>query len=1270
MDEIEEKSNIVDLNIESTNDEPNNVEPDSNIPRTLPDLEINDSAPDSKENNENVNSPNFILDSEETKEKPLLTIKDNENFDKNTNENNNENNNDESNNNEQNNEKDESNGGELTDIVPGSVGNKIRHFEVIQEEKKKEKIPPVKMTRKAFRSRVNSTQVYKRESLALLASNADNKLRIQTVISQLFNNNEENTSNSNSNTPVTTRSSRINSFKNQLSNKEMTMETFLKKIRQNNGEIEEEDEENIKENETVITNNIKDEENIKENETVITNNIKDEENIKENETVITNNIKDEDDVKYNNNKSENIIENNENKNNIEVENTNNKNFNKCNKRNSRADLPSIISKNLEFQQCTSQNSPLRTTSNIPENEGLNENSGNNDNIEINNKVIENENVNIVNKSDINDESGFHEIKLDSKSSLKQPFHFQSQQNVNEYDKELDVKQSLSLSSNELIKSKTDCSLNKVDVIQPLDKQHVAVSDTQLNTMNSVKKFKTQFIKISSKKNSRANIKSIHVKGNGEHSNSNSQENMNPSLDSVSDDSVSSINNLNNTRKASSDQNNRHPIEVLPLKINTKMTSDTNLYRCKKNDMIMSSKSSKSFVAIPTVISKKQLNKNSKPVEMRHITKKSSISTISSHSDDESISSPISAPVNDKLSSPANEKRLSRLNEYDTDILYEYFEEESLDDIINSESLSIRSLSVDSTRTQNNKPNSLSIKTNVKHNVPGLGSNDIMTSGVTPLDQVYNSISEELEQRLCKTVRHSILQRVDSNNFMIPINILYEKYYKTQVIYVERKMTIEEVLQQALNSINIYEDYGNYDLLQVFGFEDIIEEEEENNIAEENETKKNESDEEKSNSSLECNGKYQNVLDPTENVESILENTFSGSNRKTNNILTFRIRKKSSTMKLQIYLEEEKKYYKVMVTKKTTCSDVIKALLFLINEPYSENNWYIQRKHLDNYEEGKDILELTDTLYNKEEKIKYILKRKNSKQMSKLANLLGVTDESDLHNIVDNKESKKKKDKDKASKSTNELIKFEPLKDSCDTLNEYSEENSELFSRILSLDKEEIYRIYLRNKKLNNNKKKLEKKKCGSLDQLNLNSGSSSSIKEGERFSSQVFNIFKSKKEKRLSKLRDSMGTGSMPALSLLKDDNSKDSKDDLTKYDENGTKEFSSSNNDLLEPGKRAKKLGNFFGVNPYQRENTELNNIIRKNYNSKKAMDNAQQFVVIRVYFANFSFTTVNMSINDTCKTLKKILCEKLGVKESDEGLYQIYEFTQKNGCKSKRSS
>jgi len=66
-----------------------------------------------------------------------------------------------------------------------------------------------------------------------------------------------------------------------------------------------------------------------------------------------------------------------------------------------------------------------------------------------------------------------------------------------------------------------------------------------------------------------------------------------------------------------------------------------------------------------------------------------------------------------------------------------------------------------------------------------------------------------------------------------------------------------------------------------------------------------------------------------------------------------------------------------------------------------------------------------------------------------------------------------------------------------------------------------------------------------------------------------------------------------------------------------------------------------------------------------KKALDSSQQFVVIRVYFANLTFTTVNMSINDTCKTLKKILCEKLNVKESDEGLYQIYEFTQKNGCK-----
>jgi len=46
-------------------------------------------------------------------------------------------------------------------------------------------------------------------------------------------------------------------------------------------------------------------------------------------------------------------------------------------------------------------------------------------------------------------------------------------------------------------------------------------------------------------------------------------------------------------------------------------------------------------------------------------------------------------------------------------------------------------------------------------------------------------------------------------------------------------------------------------------------------------------------------------------------------------------------------------------------------------------------------------------------------------------------------------------------------------------------------------------------------------------------------------------------------------------------------------------------------------------------------------------------------------TYTTISMSINDTCKTAKRILCEKLGIKESDEELYQIYEFTQKNGCK-----
>jgi len=65
-----------------------------------------------------------------------------------------------------------------------------------------------------------------------------------------------------------------------------------------------------------------------------------------------------------------------------------------------------------------------------------------------------------------------------------------------------------------------------------------------------------------------------------------------------------------------------------------------------------------------------------------------------------------------------------------------------------------------------------------------------------------------------------------------------------------------------------------------------------------------------------------------------------------------------------------------------------------------------------------------------------------------------------------------------------------------------------------------------------------------VDQLDLSS-SSSNLKNGERFSSQVFNIFKSKKDKRISKLRDSY-TGSMPQLSLSNDDYTNDY-DDISK---------------------------------------------------------------------------------------------------------------------------
>ncbi|ORX64376.1 hypothetical protein BCR32DRAFT_273124 [Anaeromyces robustus] len=1131
MEDIEEKSTIAKIGVQKDNNK-NSEKINDNVPRTAPNIIVNDNVEVNNTNDDEKQSPNFVANSE---------------------------------NNDENDEPVD----ELSNIVPGSIKNKIKQFEIIQEEKNKEKLPPIGKNRRAFRSRVDSTQMYKRESLALLTSNPENKLRIQTVISQLFNNQnieELNIPGSNLCSPISSSANNRASFNKLKENYE-----------ENN---------NSKRNSTIS-------EKTNESESSTTNDSSSDVQLPETSKI---NSEEGRHIRYS------II----------------------NKPKRYSDQGAINNRNNLFDKdkhltVRSQDSPLRITSNLQEMESESDVEKDDHNVGF----VDSKSLDMISVSPLN------------------KYNFKSQQNIN---KPSDIIHNLSSSSNDLVNSETDDSLGKMDDIGDIDNNipnpHKMVSDPQLNNSSAIKILKKQFVPITSKKNSKANIKSIHVKGSGEHIIEKS------SWDSINEEYTSSgISRIS--------EHSIQPSEIRPLQINTKMTSDTNLYHAVHNELILSSKSSKSFVAIPNLVSKKAVvRKNSRPAEVRHIKKKSSVSTTNSEESLASPATPLSAnsdrfSPHDKFSTFNNEKPTSKLaNEYDADILYEYFDEDSNDEdnnnLINSDATSIQNLPIEN-KVPNLKSGNLSIKTNIQQNLNGLNSSEITTSGVTPLDQVYNSISQELEQRLCQTVRHSVLQKIESNNFMIPINILYEKHYKTQVIYVERRMTIEEVLLQALNSINIYEDYDNYELLQIFGFEDIIEEEDEEN--------NNSSMEELRSpvSPIDGSTRFQNVLDPSEKIQDIVDNMQNISNRK-NTILTFRIRKKTSTMKITIFLEEEKKYGHVMVTKSTTSADVIEALLFLQNEPYTENGWFIQRKSVDNYEDGKEILEPTDILYNKEEKYKYILKRKKSKQMSKLVNILGVTDENDLHNII---ESKKKKDKDKTSKNANESLKVEPLQDYNEPEEEITEEKIKLFSRILGLTKDEVNHIYMKNKSMNDKKKMELKKKAGSVDQLN--NCSNNNLKD-DRFSSQMFNIFKSKKEKRLSKLRDSIGTGSMPIL--LKDDNSQE---EQTKM--GGSGEFISSNEDIHAPGKRAKKLGNFFGVKPSQRENTELNNIIRKNYNSKKTLDSSQQYVVIRVYFANLTYTTINMSINDTCKTAKKILCERLGVKESDEGLYQIYEFTQKNG-------
>jgi serine/threonine protein kinase len=1101
-----------------------------NIPKTEPNLNLNnDIIKDIQENN----SPNFIAKSSNEKNENFLST---------------------NNNNSINNENEESEGDELNKIVPGSVGNRIKHFEVIQEEKTKEKQVPQKLNRRAFRNRVDSMISYKRESLALLALNPENKLIIQTMINQLDNNQntkKSDQSNSNPSTPLSASSNyQYSHLRNEISD----------------------------------------------------NSTEDAEN----------NIDNSNKLEQNNNEDEHV-------NIIDSENENHNSYSILKKNSSSPFKPNnltIDSLILRNKRAKSQDSPLRISSCINE------------------------------KSDSSLEE---QKKLLSEESLPDKPSFDND-NLQQNTEPKIIHHGLSSSNDDII-SETEDSLDELISIEPVLRKSNASSDTQINKIgiSNMKMVKKQFVPVPSKKNSRANvnIKSIHIKGNGEHLNNNPQENSSKTSNDILLHQRSASDSI--TPQSNGDISNNQTVkvvEVKPLMINTKTTSDSSLYKNKNNDITLNSKSAKSFVAIPSTAIKKQvIRKNSKPAELRHIKKKSSISTIGSQSDDSVCSS--HSASSEKSLSLIKERRSIKVNGYDADILYEYFDEDSENENyqINTESTSVQDIdNLDKKDTPNSKFGNLSIKTDLPHNFPGVMSSEIMTSTITPLDQVYNSISQELEERLCKTVRRSILQRVDSKNYMIPINILYEKHYKNQVIYVERKTTVEEVLCQALNSINIYEDYGNYELLQIFGFEDVINEDEQ-----EDENRCNNDNNDINSPNTESSTKYQNVLDLDENIQSILDKTIFNSKRKSNNILTFRIRKKSSTMKLYIYFEEEKRNYNIMVTKTTTCEDVIEALLFLRNEPYDENVWYIQKKNLEMDEEDeKEILEPFDILYNKDENIRYILRKKKSKQISKLVNILGVTDETDLHDIVDKDKKKKDKDKNKVNcEMTNEVPN--------DNYYNYNDEKEEKFSRILGLSKEELNNIYTRNKKINELKKMDGKKKNGSYDQLNLNTNS----KDVERFPSQVLNIFKSKKEKQLTKLQNTF-TGSMPQISMSKNESSKEL-DNIPKISRSA--DSIGSDGDFLNSGKRAKKLGNFFGITSSQRENTELNNIIRKNYNSKKTLDSSEQYIVIRVYFANLTYTTINMSINDTCKTAKKILCERLGIKEADEELYQIYEFTQKNG-------
>lgn len=139
-------------------------------------------------------------------------------------------------------------------------------------------------------------------------------------------------------------------------------------------------------------------------------------------------------------------------------------------------------------------------------------------------------------------------------------------------------------------------------------------------------------------------------------------------------------------------------------------------------------------------------------------------------------------------------------------------------------------------------------------------------------------------------------------------------------------------------------------------------------------------------------------------------------------------------------------------------------------------------------------------------------------------------------------------------------------------------------------------------------------------------------------------------------------------------ENSKSILDDLNKPQPASGEEFDGwEESDFPREKRKTSKLMDYFGVKAGEKERTVITNLTREKRQARsKKVSNGDQTFLARIYFANFTYTSIQFPLKTTAErgllpifivAIAQIV-KRFNIKD-EITLYAIHEYQQNTGCK-----